>query len=227
MTRVTSLRNTLNLWPSTLPEAVALQESLARKVKIIPLRNKPAFVGAADAAFSAGEVFAAATIYTYPALELVEDTVFIEKVKFPYIPGFLTFREGHALCVALRKLKTHPDVILIDGQGIAHPRGIGIASHIGLLMNMPTIGCAKSKLVGEYDEPNRHKGDWTYLRRGNMRVGTVLRTRSCVKPLFVSPGHKIDIVSSIEIVKGCISRYRIPEPLRRVHFLSGKFKREW
>lgn len=126
---------------------------------------------------------------------------------------------------AIKKLKIKPDVILFDGQGIAHPKGIGIASHIGVILNIPSIGCAKSRLVGDFDEPDKKKGSWRLIFYKGMKVGVVLRTRSSVKPLFVSPGHLTDIDSSIEIVMKCIGKYRIPEPLRRANFLSKRLKR--
>ncbi len=140
------------------------------------------------------------------------------------MPGFLSFREGPAIIVTIQKLKTKPDLILFDGQGIAHPKGIGIASHIGVMLNIPTIGCAKSKLVGKFEKPDKDKGSRTYLYYKGERVGAVLRTRKNVKPVFVSPGHMIDIKSAIEIVMNCATEYRIPEPLRRADQLSKRLK---
>jgi deoxyribonuclease V len=213
------------LWPVTPQRARALQDTLRHKVKIRPLKKDPGLVAAVDAAFPNDSVIAVATLYDGLSMEDMQDVIVREKVRFPYIPGLLTFREGHAILNALKKLKMRPDVILVDGQGIAHPRGIGIASHIGVILGRPTVGCAKSRLVGEYDEPGEEKGNWTYLYYKGDRVGAVLRTRSNVKPLFVSPGHLTDIASSIRIVMTCLSRYRIPEPLRRADFISKKFRR--
>ncbi len=184
----------------------------------------PSFIAAVDASFAGEEIIAVATLYTYPELSHVRDVFVREKIYFPYVPGFLSFREGHAIVVTIQKLKIKPDLILFDGQGIAHPKGIGIASHIGVILNIPTIGCAKSRLIGEFEEPDKDKGSWTYLRYKGTGVGVVLRTRRNVKPVFVSPGHMIDIKSSIEIVMDCVTEYRIPEPLRRADQLSKKLK---
>ena len=171
-------------------------------------------------------MLAVACLYRYPALSLAEETVAIREVSFPYVPGFLSFREGPAIIDAINKLTVKPDVILVDGQGIAHPKGMGIASHIGVLIDIPTIGCAKSRLVGEYKEPGFRKGAWSPLQYDGKVVGAVLRTRDHVRPLFVSPGHRVDLKTSIEIVLGCIGKYRIPEPLRRADFLSKKMIRQ-
>jgi deoxyribonuclease V len=214
-----------NLWPATPRRARALQDVLRHRVKITPLKKVPGIIAAVDAAFTDDSVIAVATLYDRLSMEDIQDVVVREKIRFPYIPGLLTFREGHATLNALKKLKKRPDVILVDGQGIAHPKRIGIASHIGIILGRPTVGCAKSRLVGEYDEPAEEKGSWTYLYFKGDKVGAVLRTRSNVKPLFVSPGHLTDIASSIRIVMTCLSSYRIPEPLRRADLISKKVRR--
>jgi deoxyribonuclease V len=211
-----------DLWPKTLQDARALQELLRKRVKIVPLRKPPHYIAGVDAAFIDDIVVAVASLFTCPSMQYREDAVFREKTKFPYIPGYLTFREGHAIVNAVKRLKTSPDVILVDGQGIAHPRGIGIASHIGILLGIPTIGCAKSRLVGEFQELGREKGDWVCLSYHGLRVGAVLRTRREVKPVFVSPGHMTDIPSSVKIVMECVSHFRIPEPLRRADLISKR-----
>jgi deoxyribonuclease V len=148
----------------------------------------------------------------------------VEIVPFPYIPGLLSFREGPALVKALAKLTVQPDMVLFDGQGIAHPRRLGIASHIGVLLGIPTIGCAKSRLVGEYSEPHVQKGSCSPLRHKGVTVGTALRTRSHIQPVFVSPGHLVDIDTSVQVVLECTGKYRIPEPLRRADMFSKKLK---
>ncbi len=213
------------LWPDTISKARALQELLRQKVKIIPLRRYPTHVAAVDAAFKCNTVVAVASLYTFPDMKHREDAVFSERVSFPYIPGYLAFREGRAILGALGKLKTPPGVILFDGQGIAHPRGMGIASHIGVILGIPAIGCAKTRLMGSFEEPGGGKGDWSYLYDGGKRVGAVVRTRAGVKPVFVSPGHLIDIPSAVKIVMKCVSRYRIPEPLREADLLSKRLAR--
>lgn len=194
-------------------------------MKITALRKAPLFIAGVDASFIDDTVIAAASLYIYPGLKHIQDAYAKEKTRFPYIPGFLTFREGPAIIKALTKLKTLPDVILFDGQGIAHPRGIGIASHIGVMLATPTIGCAKSRLVGDFDEPDEKKGAWTYLYYKKAKVGAVLRARSGVRPVFVSPGHLMDIKSSVGILMNCIPKYRIPEPLRRADSISKSIRK--
>jgi deoxyribonuclease V len=216
---------TKDLWPRDIGAAREVQDILRKRVKILPLRKTPAYIAAVDAAFAGNKVIAVSTLSTFPSLEHRQDAVSWEEIRFPYVPGLLTFREGHAMISALKGLTILPDVILVDGQGIAHPRGIGIASHIGVLLGRPTIGCAKSRLVGEFREPRPRRGSWSYLYYNGREVGAVLRTRDHVKPLFISPGHLIDISSSREIVMECLSGYRIPEPLRRADSLSREFSR--
>ena len=214
-----------NLWPGDIRDAREIQDILSTRVKILPLSAVPAYVAAVDSAFAGNEVIAVSTLYSFPSLECVQDAVWREGIRFPYVPGLLTFREGHAMINALTRLRIPPDVVLVDGQGIAHPRGIGIASHIGVILGKPTIGCAKSRLIGEFREPRTQKGSWSYLCYKNREVGAVLRSRDHVKPLFISPGHLTDIASSLEIVMGCLSAYRIPEPLRRADSLSRELSR--
>jgi len=214
------------IWPENTTEAKAIQGALKDKVRIIPLRRKPRYVAGVDAAFSGDKVVGIACLYHYPDLILLEETFTVAGVSFPYIPGFLSFREGSVVIEALHRLKRKPDIILFDGQGIAHPKRLGIASHIGVLLDMPSIGCAKSRLVGEYKEPGCKKGEWSSLQYHGKVIGAVLRTKDNIRPVFVSPGHRIDLKASIEIVLGCVSKYRIPEPLRRADSLSKKIKKE-
>jgi deoxyribonuclease V len=212
-------------WPGDIAEARAAQELLSRTVRIVPFRGRPRFVAGVDAAFSSTRIFAAACLYYLPDLVCVEQATAVQELLFPYVPGLLSFREGPAVIEACGRLKQRPDVILVDGQGIAHPRGIGIASHIGVMLDIPTIGCAKQRLVGDYLDPESGKGDWKPLRYREALVGAVLRTRDNVKPLFVSPGHRVDVNTAIAIVLSCLGRYRIPEPIRCADMLSKKVKR--
>jgi len=207
-----------------LTQARRIQEQLREKVKILPFRGEPKFVAGVDAAFSEDEVFAAACLYRYPELAFVEEAHAVQILQFPYVPGYLSFREGPPIIAAAKKLKTKPDVILVDGQGIAHPRGAGIASFLGVMLNVPAIGCAKTRLVGDYREPGVKKGKWSQLEYEGKIVGAVLRTREGVKPLFLSPGHRMDLESSIRIVLSCVGKYRIPEPLRCADMLSKQIK---
>jgi len=224
--RMLNNTRTKNLWPRDLKAAREVQDILGKRVKLFPLRSTPAYVSAVDAAFTGNEVIAVSSLFAFPSLEHRQDAVWREEIQFPYVPGFLSFREGHDMVSALKRLRISPDIILVDGQGIAHPRGIGIASHIGVILGKPAIGCAKSRLIGEFREPRTQKGSWSYLHYKGKEVGAVLRTRDHVKPLFISPGHLIDIPSSLEIVMECLSGYRIPEPLRRADALSREFSRE-
>ncbi len=211
-----------HLIPKNIPEAVEIQNSIAMRVRVVPLERRPATVAGVDAAFFSGEVAAAASLFTYPDMHHVEDSVYRGRAQFPYIPGFFSFREGPAVVGALMGLRTGPDVILVDGHGIAHPRRAGIASYIGVILGVPAIGCAKSLLTGEYEEPGRTKGEWSHLYLPGERtpIGAAVRTRTGVKPVFVSPGHLIDVDTSTSIVLGCSSGYRIPQPLRRADHIS-------
>ncbi len=209
-----------NLWPKDTQSARRIQEALARRVSLRPLKRIPRTIAGVDACFSKRTVFAVASLFTYPGLEHLEDVIAEERAGFPYVPGFLSFREGPAIIAALKKLRTRPDVVLCDGQGVAHPRGLGIASHLGVILNISTVGCAKSRLVGEFDDPGPCKGDWKPLYFRGRKIGAVLRTRDKIRPLFISPGHRIDLSSSITVVLHAVLSYRLPEPIRRADHIS-------
>jgi deoxyribonuclease V len=153
-------------------------------------------------------------------LEVLEQVIVHESVPFPYIPGLLSFREIPPLLSAWRQLKTAPDVIIVDGQGVAHPRRFGIASHLGLVLGVPTIGCAKSRLCGEYEEPGPRRGDWSSLIHQEETVGAALRTRDGCNVVYVSTGHRIALESAISVVLACAPRYRLPEPQRLADHLT-------
>ncbi len=212
------------IWPVTVEQARAVQRMLKNRVLIRPLRKEPQYVAGVDASFGKGQVLAVASLYSYPHLTHLEDAAAAEPCHFPYRTGLLSFREGPGIIRAIEKLTRKPDIILFDGQGIAHPQNMGIASHVGLMLSIPSIGCAKSRLVGAYNEPRKRKGSWTYLIYRNQHVGAVVRTRTGVKPLFVSPGHMIDIRASVRIILQCVSRYRSPEPLRHADMVSKQLK---
>ena len=209
-------------WPKTIAEARALQVRWKDRIKLLPLKKLPELVAGVDAAFLDDKVIAAACLFRYPDMAPLEEASAIRVCSFPYRPGFLSFREGPAIIEALWRLKTKPDLILFDGQGIAHPRRMGIAAFIGVLLDAPAIGCAKSRLVGEFQEPGRSKGEWTALRYRGQTIGAVLRTKNNVRPVFVSPGHKMNLRSSIQIVLSCAKKYRIPEPLRAADSLAKR-----
>ena len=209
----------LHDWDVSPAQARALQERLSAQVRIEPLPKCIRRVAGADLAVSreAGLFFAAVVVLTFPELETVEVVTARAPASFPYVPGLLTFREGPALADAFRKVAGAPDVVVFDGQGLAHPRRMGLACHMGLWLDVPTLGCAKSRLTGEYREPGPEKGRSSILRDRGERIGAVLRSRTGVRPLFVSPGHRADIPTSTDLVLACCTRYRLPEPTRRAH----------
>lgn len=215
-------------WPKDIIGARKIQEILKEKVKIIPLEKDPGFIAGVDAAFSkdGNKVIGVACLYKYPEMILIEDSFTFTKASFPYIPGYLSFREGPAIIEAIKRLKTMPDMILFDGQGIAHPKGMGIATHIGILLDIPAIGCAKSKLIGGYKDPGSKKGIWSPLIYNGKTIGAVLRTKDNIRPIFVSPGHRIDLEGSIKIILNSTTKYRIPEPLRRADHISRRLLSE-
>jgi deoxyribonuclease V len=209
-------------WDMSPKEAVALQSKLAANV-IAEGAPDVSFVAGVDVhpVSATGMMLAAVCVLSFPSLELVEQKTARVKTDFPYVPGLLSFREGPAVLAVFQKLKTHPDLVLFDGQGLAHPRRFGLASHMGLLLDLPSIGCAKSRLYGDCGEPGPHKGDLSYLLDKNREIiGACLRTRDNVKPLYVSVGHKINLDSAIWLTLAYITKYRQPEPLRLAHRMA-------
>jgi len=178
-------------------------------------------VAGVDAGYRDDMARAAVVVLTYPGLEVTDYATADRPVTFPYIPGLLTFREAPAVLDAMEKLTTLPDLLIFDGQGIAHPRRLGIASHIGVLLDMPAIGCAKSRLCGRHEEPDSEKGSHVPLIHNGDIIGAVTRTRNNVKPVFVSPGHRIDLPTSVEYVLSCCRKYRLPETTRQADHLAG------
>jgi deoxyribonuclease V len=206
-----------------------LQVELAGRVEFTPLKRTPQVVAGLDCAFSKdGErIIAAVVVLRLPGFEVLETAEVSRKVTFPYIPGLLSFREAPACIAAVEKLRKQPDLFMVDGQGIAHPRRLGLAAHLGLFFDKPTIGCAKSRLIGTYEEPAPEKGSHTWLiddSRQSETIGAVVRTRTNVKPLFVSVGNKCTLDDAIEITLACTTRYRLPEPTRLAHQLVSKLK---
>ena len=209
-------------YPRTYHEAMAWQEARRGEVRLEPLPRPPVLVGGADACYDRADkrVYGALAVFTYPDLALVEEAALDAPCPFPYVPGLLSFREAPIILEIWKKLTHRPEVLLVDGQGIAHPRGLGLAAHLGLLLDIPTIGVAKSRFVGEGEEPGREAGAATTLRWQGQPVGLVLRTRTGIKPLYVSPGHRVSLADCPEVVLGCVRGYRLPEPLRRADRLS-------
>jgi len=221
----------LHDWNLSYTEAVALQKRLAGKVQFTPIKKPPKLIAGLDCAISKDKhrIIAAAVVLRVPSarqsdFEILETESAVEKANFPYIPGLLSFREAPACIAAVEKLKNKPDVFLIDGQGIAHPRRLGLASHLGLFFDRPTIGCAKSRLTGTYKEPALQKGKYSLLKDKDEVIGAVVRTRTNVKPLFVSVGNKCLLEDAIEITLACSIKYRISEPTRLAHNTVSKLK---
>ncbi len=212
------------LYPGNVDRARQVQVHLLKKLKLVPMRKQPRLLAAVDAAFTDELVLAAVCLFSFPGLELLEEQTGVEPVRFPYIPGFLSFREGPAIYRTLLKLSQKPDLLLIDGQGIAHPRRLGIATFLGIILKIPSIGCAKSHLVGDFRMPARTAGSYSPLTHRGELVGYVLRSRTAVRPIFVSPGHLVSHQDSLNLVRRCLRGYRVPEPLRRAHQLTQKMK---
>lgn len=212
-------------WDLSPKEARLLQDELAKEVILVDSLGEVRRIAGVDVGFEAGGRItrAAVAVLSFPELKLTEHNVITMPTCFPYVPGLLSFREVPAILTAWEGLKKQPDLVLCDGQGYAHPRRLGLACHLGLWLGVPTVGVAKSRLIGEYQEPGVEKGDQTALMDKGERVGTVLRTRTGVKPLFVSPGHLISLQTAVDYVLRSTTRYRLPETTRQADRLaSGK-----
>jgi deoxyribonuclease V len=210
-------------WVLTVEEAIALQEKLTKEVITVDQIPQPVrYVAGVDMGFeSAGTISrAAVAVLSFPALQLQEYAIARRPTSFPYIPGLLSFREIPALLDALEKINTTPDLILCDGQGIAHPRRLGIASHLGLILDMPTIGVAKSLLVGKHQEVPNVKGSWQPIIHRKETIGAALRTRVGTKPVYISSGHRVSLPTAIDYVLQCTPKYRLPETTRIADKLS-------
>lgn len=205
-------------------EAIKIQKDLKSKISLKKSFSKIDKIAGADVSYYQNKMITGVIIFEFPNLKIIERQFFVPPVNFPYIPGLLTFRERPSILAAFKKIKNEPDIILFDGQGIAHPRRMGIATHLGLFLDKPTIGCAKSMLSGKYTSVGEEKGDYALLKEGEEVLGAVLRTRRKVKPIFVSPGHKIDLFNSIEIILKCIVKYRLPVPVREVHIFVNQIR---
>ena len=209
-------------WDLAPDEAVALQKRLSTRIsnKSLKRADEISLVGGVDAAYCEDRVQAAVVLFNLTTRKTIESVRVSKQVAFPYVPGLLSFRETPAILDALEKLQRLPDVLMVDGQGIAHPRRFGIACHVGLLTSLPAIGCAKTRLVGNYTEPNNEKGSMSLMSDGKDTIGAVLRTRTGVKPVYVSTGHLISLENSVTVVLNACQRYRLPEPLRLANHLS-------
>lgn len=211
-------------WDLAPKEAMALQSRLATEIVLRDQLGPVRHVAGVDVGFedNGATTRAAVAVLAFPSLQLETSVIARKPTCFPYVPGLLSFREVPAVLAAMEQLDVLPDLLLCDGQGIAHPRRLGIASHLGLLLDIPSIGVAKTRLVGKHDEVPDKRGAWVPLRDVNETIGAVLRTRQGVKPLYVSPGHRIGLESAIAWVMACLTRYRLPETTRWAHRLASE-----
>ncbi|MCE2470357.1 MAG: deoxyribonuclease V [Anaerolineae bacterium] len=209
----------LHDWDLSPKSAIALQAELAaRLISDRPLAiDRIKRVAGVDVSVKGGQTRAAIVVMSFPDLSPIETVVAQQATRFPYIPGLLAFREAPAILQALSKLGSEPDAIIFDGMGQIHPRRMGIAAHLGLWLGRPTIGCGKSHYIGEYDEPDKEKGSRMPLFYRGEQLGAVLRTRTGVKPVYVSVGHLANLESALELVLACAPRFRLPEPIRAAH----------
>jgi deoxyribonuclease V len=216
-------RRTVHSWPSDVESARAVQESLRGQVIREDALGIVHYVAGVDVGFEEDgrTTRAAVALLEYPALTLRDQAISRSPTRFPYIPGYLSFRELPAVLQALEQLKVTPDLLLCDGQGLAHPRRFGLACHLGVLTDLPSIGVAKSRLTGVHDDPPREKGQWVPLTDKGEIIGAVVCTRNNVSPVYVSQGHRISLPTAIDYVLGCTTRFRLPETTRWAHRLAS------
>jgi deoxyribonuclease V len=208
-------------WYVSTEEAKKIQRGLREQVAVEPLDQQPGIVAGVDVSVRNGQARSAVVLLSFPDLEPIEAKTAEEAVPFPYVPGLLAFREGPVVLRAFEKLTMCPHVLIFDAHGLAHPRRMGLATHLGVLVDLPSVGCAKSPLCGEYTEPDEEKGSWTPLRDGEEVIGAVVRTRDNVRPVFVSIGHRVDLETAVSLVLDCAPRYRLPETTRWAHRVAG------
>ncbi len=216
----------LHSWDVTSEEAKRLQNELRPQVISTDQFGRINTVAGVDIGLKKDTAIASVVVLSFPELQVVDSVVTASPVRFPYIPGLLSFREIPPLLTAFDQLQTAPDLIIVDGQGIAHPRRFGLASHLGLILDKPTIGCAKSRLCGQYNEPDSEQGAYTYLKDKGEVIGTAVRTRTNVRVVYVSIGHRISLDSARMLTLACCRGYRLPETTRHAHnAASGKTTR--
>ena len=208
---------------------IKAQSRLVERVFFKPLKKSPRLVAGIDVAYAVKEGlgFAGVVVLELPEFKLIERVGEVLKVKFPYVPGFLSFREAPVMIRAFRKLKNLPEVLFVDGQGLAHPRKAGIAVHLGVILKIPTIGCAKKPLIKYFESPENLKGATKPIYLGKEQVGWILRTKKGVKPVFVSPGNLITLEDTLKLTLKCTTRYRLPEPIRLAHAFANELKKNF
>lgn len=211
-------------WPQTPAQAIALQRALASQVQRVDAVGTVRRVAGVDVGFPGGGQIAraAVAVLSLPDLQPVEQALAELPVAFPYIPGLLSFRELPVVLAALARLAELPDLLLVDGQGLAHPRRFGIACHLGVLTGLPCIGVAKTCLVGEHDPVPDRRGAWVPLRDRDEVIGAVLRSRAAVQPIYVSVGHRVSLENAVGLVMACTTRYRLPQTTRAAHALASR-----
>lgn len=208
-------------WDVSTDEAKEIQRELRQHVTVEPLDRSPGVVAGVDVSVKNGQARSAVVLLSFPDLKPLEGKTAEEVTRFPYVPGLLAFREGPVVLAALEKLTRRPDVLILDAHGLAHPRRMGLATHLGVILDLPSVGCAKSRLCGEYSEPGPEKGSWTRLCDEDEIIGAVVRTRDNIRPVFVSVGHRVDLETAVSLVLGCAPTYRLPETTRWAHRVAG------
>ncbi len=218
----------MHQWDVSPTNAIQLQNQLAEKISIVPLQSEVETLAGIDLAYDkkSGMGFCCIVVFSYPELKIKNIIAHHQKVTYPYVPGLLTFREGPLIEECWKKMKTKPGLLMFDGQGIAHPRCLGIAAHMGVFFDIPAIGCAKSKLYGDFEMPKIEKGSKEIIwNKSRQKIGYIVRTRTKVKPVFVSPGHRIDCEQAADMILNCTSKYRLPEPTRIADIEVAKYKK--
>lgn len=219
--------NELHSWDIAPADAAALQRELAGKIDVRTPLTKWDLVAGADISYNrfSSTIYVAVVVVRTADGAIVETAEAIHETRFPYIPGFLSFREAPAVLQALAHLKTEPDVLMVDGQALAHPRRFGLGCHLGLWLDRPCLGCAKSRLIGTFKEPGQRAGSVAPLKDKDEIIGSVVRTKDGVRPLFISAGHKLDLPSAVQVVLATCRGYRIPEPTRQAHLHVNAMRR--
>jgi deoxyribonuclease V len=218
----------LHSWDLTPADAVALQRQLAGQVDTTSPLKRAELIAGADVSYNrfSNTLYAAVVLWRRSDGAILETAEAVGETHFPYIPGLLSFREAPSVLAALGRLQGVPDLVMLDGQGVAHPRRLGLACHVGLWLDCPTLGCAKSRLIGQYREPGSTAGCATALKDKDSVIGKVVRTKTGIKPVFVSPGNRLNLVSAVRCVLACCRGYRLPEPTRQAHLHVNALRRQ-
>lgn len=222
-------------WTLTPKQAIKLQKDLTGEIEyglkdVCPLNIKDVkYVAGADVSYSkkTDTCYGVVVLFSFPELQVIEEQITVKKSTYPYVPGLLTFREAGTLIESFARLETEPELLVFDGQGVAHPRRMGLAAHMGYLYEKPSIGCAKSRYIGEYKEPRQKAGSWRLVKDEGETIGIVLRSRDGCKPVFISAGHKMDLAWATKFIKRCLGDYRQPPITRIPHLVSNRVRKEY